>query len=135
MLGAAFALENRTWFREFFKSTLAMGLLYLFAALWIMSIFGNYGDMQSWHAVKQIELFHWSLIFGLAAGAAIYHGLRFDNGMTKGFGITFLFINLYTRYFEYFWEGLHKAVFFAILAATFWFVSSRAEKNGWFDSE
>ena len=34
-----------------------MGLLYLFIALWIMSIFGNYGDIERWERVKQIELF------------------------------------------------------------------------------
>ncbi|MCB0405720.1 MAG: hypothetical protein KDD51_13135 [Bdellovibrionales bacterium] len=51
-----------------------------------MSIFGNYGDMTSWNEVKQIELFQWSFLFALVAGGAIYHGLRFDNGMTKGFG-------------------------------------------------
>jgi hypothetical protein len=48
--------------------------------------------------------------------------------MTRGFGLTFLFINLYTRYFEYFWNTLHKAIFFALLAISFWFIGSRAEK-------
>ena len=42
-------------------------MLYLFIALWIMSIFGNYGDLHQWERMKQIELFHWSLLFGLAA--------------------------------------------------------------------
>jgi hypothetical protein len=53
-----------------------------------MSIFGNYGDMHSWEQVKQIELFHWSILFGLVACGAIYHGLKYDNGITKGFGLT-----------------------------------------------
>ncbi|MBI4402563.1 MAG: DUF2157 domain-containing protein [Deltaproteobacteria bacterium] len=128
LVGATFVLERTSWFKYFFRPTLVMGLLYLFVALWIMSIFGNYGDMASWQEVKQIELFHWSLMFGLVAGAAILHGLRFDNELTKGFGITFLFINLYTRYFEYFWDALHKAVFFAVLGVTFWLVGARAEK-------
>lgn len=126
----AFALwsERKIWFEHFFRSTLAMGLLYLFIALWIMSIFGNYGDMYRWREARQIELFHWSLLFGLVACGAIYHGLRYDNGMTKGFGITFLFINLYTRFFEYMWDVTHKAVFFAILGASFWLLGSKAEK-------
>ena len=78
--------------------------------------------------MKQIELFHWSLLFGLAACGAIYHGLRYDNAITKGFGITFLFINLYTRYFELFWNTLHKAIFFAVLGVSFWYLGSRAER-------
>lgn len=124
----ALGLEDHRTLGRFFRSTLAMGLLYLFIALWIMSIFGNYGDMRRWQAVKQIELFHWSLMFGLMACGAIYHGLRHDNGMTKGFGLTFLFINLYTRYCELFWNSMHKAVFFALLGVSFWYVGTKAEK-------
>ena len=124
---------------DFLKPTRVMGLLYLFIALWIMSIFGNYGDMHSWHRAEQIELFHWSLLFGVAALAAIYHGIKMDDAMTRGFGLTFLFINLYTRFFEYFWEGLHKAIFFALLAVSFWYLGSRAERiwnlGGWAKKE
>lgn len=116
--------------KEFLKSTRTIGLLYLFIALWIMSIFGNYGDIHEWHKVKPIELFHWSLLFGLAAVASIYHGIKHDDGMTRGFGITFLFINLYTRFFEYFWDNIHKAIFFALLAVSFWYLGTRAE-NIW----
>lgn len=113
---------------EFVKPTRAVGLLYLFAALWIMSIFGNYGDSETWARVKQIELVHWSILFGLASIGAIYHGVKYDDGMTRGFGLTFIFINLYTRFFEYFWDGTHKAVFFALLALSFWYLGSKAEK-------
>jgi hypothetical protein len=107
--------------------TKVIGLLNLFIALWILSIFGNYGDMTRWERVRQYELFHWSLLFGAAAIAAIWYGLRRDDGVLRGFGLTFLFINLYTRFFEYFWSSIHKAAFFAVLAASFWYVGSRAE--------
>lgn len=128
LTGIALSLERKNWFEFFFRSTLGMGLLYLFIALWIMSIFGNYGDMTSWSKVKQIELFHWSLLFGLASAGAIFHGLKFNNGMTKGFGITFLLINFYTRFFEYFWDSVHKAIVFALLGVSFWFLGSYAER-------
>jgi hypothetical protein len=127
LTGCALALETHPIAQQFFRSTLVMGLLYLFIALWIMSIFGNYGDMHSWERVKQIELFHWSILFGAVAGWAIYHGLRQDNDITKGFGLTFLGINLYTRFFELFWNSLRKAVFFALLAISFWYIGSKAE--------
>jgi hypothetical protein len=113
---------------EFLKSTRTMGLLYLFIALWIMSIFGNYGDIDKWYKADQIELFHWALLFGVVSLAVIYHGLKYDDSMTRGFGITFLFINLYTRFFEYFWDALHKAIIFALLAASFWYLGTHAEK-------
>ena len=113
---------------SFYKPTFILGLLYLFIALWILSIFGNYGDFDNWQKTKQIELFHWSLLFGLASGVAIFYGLKYDHSISRGFGITFLFINLYTRFFEYFWDTLHKAIFFAILGVSFWYIGSKAEK-------
>ncbi len=127
LTSCAMALEHHPIGARFYRSTLVMGLLYLFISLWIMSIFGNYGDINQWERVKQIELFHWSLIFGAVAGWAIWYGLRHDNDITKGFGLTFLGINLYTRFFELFWNNLHKAVFFALLAASFWYIGSKAE--------
>jgi hypothetical protein len=127
LTGFALTLEEHPIGSRFYRSTLVMGLLYLFIALWIMSIFGNYGDMHAWQRVKQIELFHWSLLFGAAAGWAIYYGLRQDNDITKGFGLTFLGINLYTRFFELFWNSLHKAVFFALLGLSFWYIGTKAE--------
>ena len=63
LTGCALALESHPVAARFHRSTLVMGLLYLFIALWIMSIFGNYGDMHAWERVKQIELFHWSILF------------------------------------------------------------------------
>ncbi|MCL2790262.1 MAG: hypothetical protein FWD79_06415 [Desulfobulbus sp.] len=107
--------------------TKVIGLLHLFVALWIMSIFGNYGDMEHWYRARQYELLHWSLLFGAASIAAIWYGLKQDDGVLRGFGLTFLFINLYTRFFEYFWDSMHKAIFFAVLAASFWAIGSRAE--------
>jgi hypothetical protein len=53
--------------------------------------------------------------------------LRNDDGVLRGFGLTFFGINLYTRFFEFFWDGLHKAVLFGILGLTFWLIGSRAE--------
>lgn len=114
--------------QELIRPTRAMGLLYLFIALWIMSIFGNYSDPDLWARARQIELFHWSILFGAASVAAIYHGVKYDDGMTRGFGLTFLLINLYTRFFEYFWDETHKALFFGILGGSFWLLGSKAEQ-------
>jgi hypothetical protein len=107
--------------------TKVIGLLNLFVALWIMSIFGNYGEISHWQRVKQYELLHWSVVFGGVAIAAVWYGLRHDDGVLRGFGLTFLFINLYTRFFEYIWDSIHKAAFFAVLAISFWYLGSKAE--------
>lgn len=128
LAATALIFEKNHRFNFLFQTTFVIGLLYLFVSLWILSIFGNYGEIKGWLDVKQIELFHWSLLFAAFAGGAIYHGLRFDNFTTKAFGLTFLLINLYTRYFEFFWNATHKAIFFAILAISFWFLGKKSEK-------
>ncbi len=52
------------------------------------------------------------LLFAVAAGVCIFISLKTDDGMLRGFGLTFLAINLYTRFFEFFWNGMHKVLFF-----------------------
>lgn len=66
------------------------------------------------------------LVFFIAAGGSIWHGLRYDDSTTKGFGLAFLGINLYTKLFEFGW-GWSKPLFFAILAGTFALVGRYAE--------
>jgi len=128
--GVALLLERARWFAALQRTTLVMGLLYLFISLWIMSIFGNYGDMDVWESVSNTALLGWCVLFGAVACAAIYYGLRMDDAVTKGFGLTFLLLNLYTRYFEYFWNMSHKAIFFGVLALSFWGLG-RWSENIW----
>lgn len=107
-------------------NTRVVGLLHVFISLWILSIWGS-----SPHA-HHSESFHtdclaWALLFGVAAAAAVLRSLQKDDSVLRGFGLSFFFINLYTVLFQYFWEGLHKAVFFAILGASFWLLGRKAE--------
>jgi len=110
------------------RVTLAMGLLYLFIALWLLSIFGNYGNLNSWYRVRQITLFQWSLLFVLVAAAAIWLGLKGDDAMLREFGLTLLGINLYTRLFEFFWGSMPKAIFFVLLSVSLWALEHYAKK-------
>jgi hypothetical protein len=114
--------------RVFLYSTRATGLAFFFIALWMMSIFGNYSDIGQWKNSSRAELAFWSVLFGFAALVSIYYGIRNQDSISRGFGITFLGINLYTRYFEYFWDNMHKAIFFALLAASFWYLGTHAER-------
>ncbi|EAA3462948.1 DUF2157 domain-containing protein [Salmonella enterica] len=113
--------------RRLFTISKATGLTYLFIALWIMSIFGNY-DPDRWSSVAREALILWALLFAVAAGLCIYISLRTDDGMLRGFGLTFLVVNLYTRFFEYFWDSLHKVVFFLIIAISLAVVGRYAER-------
>lgn len=48
--------------------------------------------------------------------------------MLRGFGLTFTAINLYTRFFEFFWNGMHKVLFFLILAVSLAVIGRYAER-------
>lgn len=128
LTAGSFILKLHPTTKSFFNTTYFLGLLYLFVSLWFLSIFGNYGDLESWYDVKQIELVHWALLMATVSVASIYYGLKFDNDLAREMGIAFLFINIYTRYFEYGWDKLHATVFFAILALSFWLIGKKAEK-------
>lgn len=123
-----FVLKKHRRLAGFHESTYVMGLLYLFISLWLLSIFGNYGDMTLWYEVQQIELLQWGVLFAVVAILTIVHGLKYDDHISRGFGVTFLFINLYTKYFEFFWTNSHKAVFFFIMGLSFWLIGRKAEK-------
>jgi hypothetical protein len=121
-------LKGSKKFSFFYETSYICGMIYLFVSLWLLSVFGNFGTIEAWAVVKQISLFYWAIISAAACGISILAGLKYRDEIAREFGITFLFLNLYTRYFEYFWDSWHKALFFCILAASFWLIGRRAEK-------
>ncbi|KAI0460637.1 hypothetical protein F5B21DRAFT_452578 [Xylaria acuta] len=111
------------------STTRIWGMLYLFIALWILSLFGNdkiRGDNLVAHGGLGRMAF-WSAGFLCAAAMAIWHGLQYGDSTTKGFGLAFLGINLYTKFFEFCWSMWYKSVFFAILAFSLALMGKYAE--------
>jgi hypothetical protein len=127
-VGACVILKKQKWFKRFWELTYVVGLLYLFMSLWLLSIFGNYGSIDNWWHIKQISLFYWGIISGVVAGAFLFYGLKTKDVIAREFGISFLLIFIYTKYFEYFWDNTNKTLFFAILGASFWLIGSKAER-------
>ena len=99
--------------------TYGTGLLLLFIGLWGVSIFGNYNSLVGWQQVRQVHVLAYSILFAAAAILSFFLGIRYKDDMARDFGVLFLIINLYTRYFEYFWDAMNKGIFFLILAITF----------------
>ncbi|PJJ84194.1 DUF2157 domain-containing protein [Mucilaginibacter auburnensis] len=128
LVAACQLLRNKKWFACFWEHTYVVGLLYLFLSLWMLSIFGNYGNLDAWYNIKQITVLYWGVISVLFSGGFLLYGLKRSDNIAREFGITFLIIFIYTKYFEYFWDNINKAVFFAILAASFWLIGRKAEK-------
>lgn len=128
LTGFSFLIKDNKKMGIFFQTNYVCGMIYLFVSLWLLSVFGNFASLEEWYTVKQLSLFYWGILSAAFCLISIYIGLKYRDDIAREFGITFLFINLYTRYFEYFWDSWHKALFFCVLAASFWFIGRRAEK-------
>ncbi|GAA4341296.1 DUF2157 domain-containing protein [Mucilaginibacter gynuensis] len=128
LVSACYLLKGKKWFAQFWELTYVSGLLYLFISLWMLSIFGNLGSLDLWWQIKQISLFYWGIISAAVAGGFLFYGLKSKDVIAREFGITFLLIALYTKYFEYLWDHVNHAIFFSILAASFWLIGRKAEK-------
>ncbi len=111
-----------------FLTTYFIGLLYTFFALWLLSIFGNFDSIDAWYKVDQLQLFGWGLLSIIVCLLTFFVGFKYKDEMAREFGATFLIINLYTRFFEYFWDSWHKTIFFLVLALSFWIIGRKAEK-------
>lgn len=80
------------------------GLLYLDCSLWFLGL-GFEGGVAP--AI-------WIAVFTAVALGQIVLGARLKDGMPTGFGIVFLGIDLYTRFFEQFWDSLSAGSIFLI---------------------
>ena len=109
----------------FFKSTEILSLFLGFTSLWLLSINGNTED---WNFPGHKEVVPWILGFAVASLVIVFLGTKLNDDLMRGFGLVFLFTNIYTRFFEYVWDEIHGALFFAILAMSFWLISRYAEK-------
>jgi hypothetical protein len=111
------------------RITYISGQVLFFSGLWGISIFGNYNTLVGWQQVRQVHVLGYSIVFGIASAISFYLGVRYKDELARDFGVLFLIINLYTRYFEYFWNSMNKGIFFLILAITFSFVGWLLERQ------
>ena len=102
----------RRW-RGFAKVWLSGGLFLLEMSLWLMSLFGNYGSMTSFHLAENQELAVFNLMWGLLNGALVFQGARRQFKMLTGYGATFAILQGYTLFFA------HVAPHLDIILSTF----------------
>lgn len=118
--------SNRT--RPFQKMTLLIGVSFLLFCLWLMSIFGNIVRYDVWEQLPQSKFLGWSFLLLLTSAIIAWWGHKKQQLTLRDTGLTFLVLNVYTRYTEYFWPLLPKALFFALMALSFWLIGKQAEK-------
>ncbi len=128
LVACRFLLVGKKWFTTFDYSTYVVGMLYLFISLWFLSIFGNSESWIRWYSTKQVELWAWNLLILLGSVVAIFIGLKRDDAVARGFGITFFLLGIYTLYFSLLWDVIHAGLFFFILAVSFWLLGRKAER-------
>ena len=109
-LGPAHILaEHRAMapYRGFGKVWLSTGLFLAEMALWLLSLFGNFGDIDGpWHEAEAAELLLFNGAWVLLNIALVYAGVRFAFRMVTGYGATFFIIQLYTLFFAHLAEQL-----------------------------
>ena len=79
------------------------GLVYLNCSLWFLSLRVSYFPAHGMTAV---------LVFTACAITQIIAGARLKDGRLTGFGVVFLAIDIYTRFFEELWDKLSMGQFF-----------------------
>jgi uncharacterized membrane protein len=90
---------------RFYQAYETVGLIYLNLSLLGLTIVahGGWGSREMWIAV-----------LSAAAIAEIVAGARLHNPLLTGFGVTIFAINIFTRYYERFWNRLHRGEFFLL---------------------
>lgn len=87
---------------RFYQAWESLGLVYLNMSLLILSIF------------PRSEALAYIALLSLAAVGQILLGAWLKNRILVGFGVVAMAVNLFTRYFERFWDHLDAGVFFLI---------------------
>lgn len=114
--------------QPFKRTHYTIGLFFFLTAAWTLSVFGNYDDWDNWSATKQSQFWYWALGFTLMLAGLIAYAFKSKNDILRDMCLVFFLLNIYTRYFEYFWDKTNKGLFFALLALSFWWVGKKAEQ-------
>ena len=86
---------------RFYKVWQTVGLIYFNMSLLIMSSFSGKDGYPA----------DWVILFTAGCVAQIIAADRLQNGLIRGFGVTFLCINIFTRYHELFWKSMQAGTF------------------------
>lgn len=119
VIGLASMMARVPRLASFSALTYHAGILICFTGLWGVSVFGNFGTLDAWQAVRQARMLPFAIVTGALLAAALFLGIRRNDAALRDYSILFLLLHLYTRYFEYFWDALNKGLFFLVLAVSF----------------
>ncbi len=87
-------------YRSFSRVYAHFGMLVINLALWFLAIFGYFGETVTWHGTEDQRI-AFSALWAVTSIASIFGSARLGLGLLRGYGLTFLIINLYTFYFQF----------------------------------
>lgn len=125
---AVWGLPRFVVLKPFESISFVIGLLYTMIALWGLSIFGNYSSFDDWTNVRQYEILYWGILAIILSLALALYGMKVKDTVSRDIGFVFFLLNLYTRFVEYLWDNMNRALFFLLLAASFWVVGRWSEQ-------
>jgi hypothetical protein len=77
-----------------------LGLLVIHLALWFLAVFGYFEENVHWHN-NQAERVIFSMAWAMVSVACLWFAGTLGQRILRGYGLTFLFINVYTFYFQF----------------------------------
>lgn len=110
----------------FYNITYYFSLIYFLLFGLILSVSGNL-EYQVWAAIRQGKLYLWAISYTLLLIGLIFYSIKIKDEFFTDIVLVFFILNIYTRFFEYFWDVTHKGIFFAILAFSFWWIGKKFE--------
>lgn len=119
LLALYYALRQQKWMQFAGNIHFHAGIILLLAGLWGLSVFGNQSDLETWHQLRRQAAIYYGLLSGVTTIGCIIWGSKTGQKPLRDYGLAFLLLNLYTRYFELFWDALNKGIFFLILSLSF----------------
>lgn len=87
-------------YQGFFYVWLASGVFFVEMALWLMSLFGNFGSIRDGgYRAPADELFLFNAAWAVVNASLLWLGARYSLRMLRGFAVTFFIIQGYTLFF------------------------------------
>jgi len=110
------ALRDQTG--RFYQAYEVIGLIYLNLSLLILTI-----DTPGAHSERAL----WVALWFIAGFLQIVAGALQHNSLFTGFGVAAFAINAYTRYYEDFWNDMHRGLFFLLGGAVLFVAGALCE--------
>lgn len=106
---AALAFIHRRWRQTSLTDPPVLVVLFFFVVMLLFSFVAwTPGHREFWFV----------LLLTLLSVAGIYLGIAWESGVLLNTSLVFFAVNLYTRFYEYFWDAMPKSLFFIIGGAT-----------------